>query len=68
MQEGGKQDERNDLLSPGGGGEMKVGVGVPCGGRAADTCAVKASVAQRMRVLSCMTAIRLAELTKEFGG
>ena len=44
---------------------MNVGVGVPWGGRAADTSAMKAMVAQRMRVLSCMAAVaRLEELVR----
>jgi hypothetical protein len=50
---------RKHLLSPGGGGVMKVGVGVPFGGRAADAWAVKTTVAQKTSVFSCMTAVRL---------
>jgi hypothetical protein len=56
---------REDALSPGGGGVMNVGVGVPWGGRAADTLEVKARVAQRMRVLSCMAAVELEELVRD---
>jgi hypothetical protein len=44
---------------------MNVGVGVPWGGRAAETLAVKARVAQRMRVPSCMAAVRLEEAARE---
>jgi hypothetical protein len=40
---------------------MNVGVGVPWGGRAADTSVVKAMAAQRMTVLSCMAALRLGK-------
>jgi hypothetical protein len=58
--EGGR--EKGDKLSPGGGGVMNVGVGVPWGGRAAETCAVKAMVAQRMKVVNCMAAVRLEEV------
>jgi hypothetical protein len=64
----GEGRKREDKLSPGGGGVMNVGVGVPWGGRAAaaDTLEVRAMLAQRMRVLSCMAAVvRLEEAARE---
>jgi hypothetical protein len=63
----GEWKGREDALSPGGGGVMNVGVGVPWGGRAADTSAVKEMVAQRMRVLSCMATVRLEAEERELG-